>query len=90
MPGGFDTASLRCVGTLRVSPEEEPTLDEHLPQGVHGWSAEAPIDPRYFPYNRCSVWKCIACERPFLRYTEFGGYYVDERVRQLRADRVRT
>jgi hypothetical protein len=88
MPGGFDARSLQCIGTLRVASEEEPTLDEHLPEGVHGWSAQAPIDPRYFPYNRCDVWKCTACERPFLRYTEYGGYYVDERVRELRADRV--
>ena len=88
LPGGFDVKSLHCIGTLRVSDEEDPTLDEHLPEGVRTWSAEAPIDPRYFPYNRCTVWKCIACGRPFLRYTEYGGYYVDERIRELTADRV--
>ena len=44
-----------------------------------------PIAPAYFPYNRCDVWQCANCGRPFLRYTEYGGYYVEERVRELHA-----
>jgi hypothetical protein len=35
------------------------------------------------PYNRCDVWACVQCTRPFLRYTEHGGYYSDERIREL-------
>jgi hypothetical protein len=31
------------------------------------------------------VWQCAACGRPFLRYTEYGGYYVEERIRPLQA-----
>jgi hypothetical protein len=27
------------------------------------------------------VWQCGACQRTYLRYTEYGGYYEDERVR---------
>jgi hypothetical protein len=27
----------------------------------------------------------VQCGRPFLRYTEYGGYYVEERIRELRA-----
>ena len=45
--------------------------------------ADAPIAPAYFPYNRCDVWQCRACARVYLRYTEYGGYYEDERVRAL-------
>jgi len=29
------------------------------------------------------VWQCATCRRAFLRYTEYGGYYEDERVRQI-------
>jgi hypothetical protein len=29
------------------------------------------------------VWQCKACARAYLRYTEYGGYYEDERVRAL-------
>ena len=25
------------------------------------------------------------CPRPFLRYTEYGGYYQDERIREIDA-----
>lgn len=83
LPGSFDRARLRCVGTLKSTGDEEPTLAEHHPAGTHGWSADAPIAPAFFPYNRCAVWLCVACARPFLRYTEYGGYYVDERIRAL-------
>ena len=81
MPGSFDRAALRQVGTLRDASDDEPTLDEYHPQGTHGWSPDAPIAPGFHPYNRCDVWQCPACRRAYLRYTEFGGYYEDERIR---------
>jgi hypothetical protein len=34
------------------------------------------------------VWQCVQCGRAFLRYTEFGGYYVEERIRELRAQLI--
>lgn len=83
MPADFDRAALQRVGSLRSPVEDEPTLQEHHPRGTHGWSADAPIAPAFFPYNRCEVWQCTACRRAYLRYTEYGGYYQDERVRFL-------
>ena len=85
IPGTFDTGVLRRIGTLRRPEVEDPTLEEYHPQGTHAWSPDAPIAPDYFPYNRCEVWACAACGRPFLRYTEYGGYYQEERVRELQA-----
>jgi hypothetical protein len=85
LPGGFDQDSLRKLGTLRRPEIDDPTLEEYHPQGTRGWSPEAPIAPAFFPYNRCEVWQCVQCGRPFLRYTEYGGYYVEERVRELQA-----
>jgi hypothetical protein len=88
MPGAFDPKNLHQVGTLRRPGEEDPTVEEHHPGGTHAWSADAPIAPAFFPYNRCGVWQCVACARPFLRYTEYGGYYQEDRVRQLDPDLV--
>jgi hypothetical protein len=88
MPGGIDRASLRCVGTLRDPDDEEPTIAEYHPAGTHGSSIDAPIALGWFSYNRCDVWLCVDCGRPFLRYTEYGGYYTDERVREVQADLV--
>ena len=85
MPGGFDTSSLVRVGTLRQADDEEPTLEEYHPRGTRSWSAAAPIAPAFFPYNRCDAWQCGTCGRAFLRYTEYGGYYQDERIRELQA-----
>ena len=73
--------AFRLVGTLRDPAVEEPTVEEW--PGSRFWAAEAPIAPGHFPYNRCEVRACAACGRGFLQYTEFGGYYVDHRVRQL-------
>lgn len=88
LPGGFDASGLRRVGTLRHPDVEDPTLEEYHPDGTHAWSDTAPIAPTFFPYNRCDVWQCAACARPFLRYTEYGGYYVEQRIRELAADKV--
>ena len=85
VPGGFDRNGLRQVGTLRLPGYDEPTLQEHHPTGTNAWSPDAPIAPAFFPYNRCDVWQCSGCKRPFLRYTEYGGYYVEERIRPVEA-----
>jgi hypothetical protein len=82
MPSGFDRGALVQVGTIRdQTAEDEPTLQEYHPRGTHGWSPDAPIALAYHPCNRCDVWQCARCRRAYLRYTEHGGYYQDERVR---------
>jgi hypothetical protein len=87
LPAGVDERLLRPVATLR-GDDPEPTLQEYHPAGTRLWSPDAPIAPAYFPYNRCDVAACPGCGRLFLRYTEYGGYYVDQRVRELRAGLV--
>jgi hypothetical protein len=90
LPGGFDESQLERVDSLRDPEVYEPTLAEYHPQGTTGWSADAPIALGWFPYNRCEVWRCRACARAFLRYTEYGGYYTDQRIRELQAERIVT
>ena len=84
----FEQSSLRKVATLRRPEVEDPTIAEYHPAGTNAWSADAPIAPACFPYNRCDVWECLQCGRPFLRYTEYGGYYIEERIRELHAPLV--
>jgi hypothetical protein len=88
VPSSLDRGNLQRVGTLRRPEVEDPTVDEYHPNGTHGWSPEAPIAPAFHPYNRCEVWECVRCGRPFLRYTEYGGYYMEERIRELDAARI--
>lgn len=88
MSGSFDRSSLLRVGTLRDPDLAEPTLEEFHPQGTHRWSPEAPISVHHHPYNLCEVWRCATCSRLYLTYTEYGGYYEDERVRQVDPARV--
>lgn len=82
-PLSLDETLLVQVGTLLNPDDPEPTYSEYLPEGTSYWSPEAPIAPRFFPYNRCDVWQCTACNRLYLRYTEGGGYFVDRRIRAL-------
>lgn len=88
LPVYFDASKLRRVGTLRDEAAADPTVEEYHPDSTHTWSPEAPIAAAFFPYNRCDVYLCVSCSRPFLRYTEYGGYYIDERIREVHADRV--
>jgi hypothetical protein len=80
------------IGTLRDPAIAEPTFEQlhHVVEGrlTHYDSAQAPIAAKYFPFNRCDVFKCNQCTRVLLKYTEFGGYFVDQRVCWARADLV--
>jgi hypothetical protein len=88
LPGTFDATVLRKVATLRRPDVDDPTLEEFHPAGTRSWSPEAPIAVSFFPYNRCDGWECSRCGKPFLRYTEYGGYYVEERIRELDATKI--
>jgi hypothetical protein len=88
-PGDKSDAVLEKVGALWLAGEEdEPTLAEHHPAGTSYWSPEAPIALGYFPANRSEVWRCRHCGHGFLRYTEYGGYYEDKRIRSLQQELV--
>ena len=82
IPGGFTTKSLECIGTLRVEDASE-CWDEDHPNGTDMWSKDAPISIAFHPYNKSDVFECKHCGCKYLRYTEAGGYYVDERIREL-------
>ena len=79
---------LELVGTLRDPDVYEPGFEEHHPKGTRYESAEAPVSVKHFPYNRCEVFSCKQCSQHVLRYTEFGGYYVDPRGRRITADLI--
>jgi hypothetical protein len=72
------------VATLVEDPFAEPTFAEYHPNGTRIDSDDAPIAPRYYPYNRSQVARCVNCGRHYLRYTEGGGYFTELRIRALR------
>lgn len=84
-PLSLDETQFHEIGTLCPDDDAEPTFSEYLPDKKSYWSTDAPIAPRYFPYNRCGVWECGLCGRLYLRYTEGGGYFVDRRIRAVRS-----
>jgi hypothetical protein len=83
----FDRDSLKIVGTLK-HPEVEEIWDEYHPNGTTIWSENAPIAVNFHPYNRCTVHQCPECSTVYLRYTEYGGYYVDERIRMVKPELI--
>ena len=80
----WPSSQLPAVASLRDPELYEPTFEQYHPAGTNYDSPESPIAPSYFPYNRCELHHCQQCQRHLLRYTEFGGYYVDHRVRWAR------
>ncbi len=79
---------MQKLGTLRESFEVEPGFEEFHLNGSRYESECAPIAPRSFPYNRCDLYRCAECCRVLLKYTEVGGYYVEDRVRLLQFDLI--
>lgn len=76
---------LQQVAILRTPDTDEPTFEEYHPSGTRYESPNAPIVLAYFPVNRSTVWRCTKCGIQVMRYTEFGGYYIDHRARVLDA-----
>lgn len=74
---------LEEVGFLFDDPYDEPTFAEYHPAGTQYDSDTAPIAPRFYPYNRCAVARCLDCGRHYLRYNEAGGYFTELRIRAL-------
>lgn len=75
---------MQSKGTLREPLQDgqtEPSFEEFHPDGTRYDSPQAPIAPKHFPYNRCDMFACQKCGCGVLKYTEYGGYYVDNRVR---------
>ena len=79
----WPATQMQPVATLRDSEIHEPSFDEYHPAGTRYDSTDAPIALAHFPYNRSDVYRCTHCLQLWLRYTEYGGYYIDHRVRRL-------
>lgn len=86
LPMTLELDRFEDVGTLMDDPYDEPTFVEFHPNGTRYESDDAPIAPRYFPYNRCTVARCMNCGRHYLRYNEAGGYFTELRIRALQPD----
>jgi hypothetical protein len=84
----WPAAQMTQVATLRDPDLYEPTFEEQHPNGTRYESADAPVALKFFPYNRCEVYACSTCQQHALRYTEFGGYYVDPRARRLNVELI--
>ncbi len=82
--GATTITQLDPVGPLGT-PETAHRLAEFHPQATTLWSPDAPIALGWHPYNQSTLWRCRHCAGLFLRYTEYGGYYQDERIRPLQA-----
>lgn len=82
VPGYFDLSKLKILGTLKTEHADE-CWDEFHPEGTNLWSERAPISIVHYPYSRSDVRECVHCKKKFLHYTEYGGYYLDERIREL-------
>jgi|GEM_PF-363639 hypothetical protein len=76
-------ASMKLVANLQDPLVSDPTFEEYHPTGTRYDSEEAPFAVEYFPLNRSQLFACKQCSRLVLKYTEFGGYYVDPRARIL-------
>lgn len=85
--GAMKTSHLTSVGAL-AADECWEQLDEFHPHGTNLWSPDAPIALGWHPYTRSTLWRCSRCLGAFLRYTEYGGYYEDERIRPLLLDLI--
>ena len=79
---------MELQGTLRDAELHEPTFEEFHPAGTRYDSSDAPVAIDFFPFNRCDVYRCVACKLVVLRYTEYGGYYVDHRARCVKTSLI--
>ncbi|MFF7707974.1 hypothetical protein [Pseudomonas sp. NPDC007930] len=87
-PVGYREAQFSEVGTLCRYAAEDAIISEYHPGGTSYWSAEAPIAPRYYPYNQSTVWACVSCQRLYLRHNDDGAYHVAPRIRRVQPELI--
>ena len=87
-PSTASEKALVLLGSTWDSAHADPTVEEFHNAGSSLWSPEAPIALHFHPYNRCALWQCRSCKKPYLRYTEYGGYYEEKRIRELRPELI--
>ncbi len=88
-PSNFVTKNYVLVGSCQFDGSEN-IWDEYHPQQTTIWSNNAPFALKHYPYNRADVLQCTNCQKVYLTYTEFGGYYVDQRIRLVNPDLIVT
>ncbi|WP_159460891.1 hypothetical protein [Polynucleobacter kasalickyi] len=86
-PSNFMAKNYEILGTCQFDGSEN-IWDEYHPQQTTIWSNKAPIALKHYPYNRADVLRCAHCQKVYLTYTEFGGYYVDQRIRLVNPDLI--
>ncbi|WP_347883993.1 hypothetical protein [Pseudomonas aestiva] len=84
-PVGYRETEFAQIGTLARYEPEDAIIAEYHPAGTHYWSADAPIALRFYPYNQSTVWRCLGCERLYLRHDDDGAYHVAPRIRLLQS-----
>jgi hypothetical protein len=84
----WPAAQMQPLATLRDAELTEPGFAEWHPERTRYDSPDAPVAVGWFPYNRCDLHRCSDCGAAVMRYTEFGGYYVDHRARRVDAGLV--
>ncbi len=94
VPSSVERDRLQLLGRLPAPDSADgtgydATLEEYHPDGSDYWSPAAPIALGWFPYNRSTAWRCARCAGVFLRTTEYGGYYEEERIRRVSPALVR-
>ena len=82
-PVGYRETDFAQIGTLGRHAPEEAILEEYHPAGTYYWSNAAPIAPRFHPYNQITLWRCLGCQRLYLRHNDDGAYHVAPRIRLL-------
>jgi len=82
-PVGYRETDFTRVGTLARHAPEESTLEEYHPAGTHYWASAAPIAPRFYPCNQSTLWRCLGCQRLYLRHNDDGASHVAPRIRLL-------
>ena len=86
LPLTLERDGFEDIGALFDDPYDELTFAEYHPAGTRYESADAPIAPRFYPANRCTVARCTGCGRHYLRYNEAGGYFTELRIRALQPE----
>lgn len=87
MPTGFEKNNYPAIGSLEYEGSDQ-IWEEFHSENTYLWSENAPIATKYFPYNRCSVLQCHRCKTIYLTYTEYGGYYIEPRIRHVPPDLI--
>lgn len=81
-------SKLKLIGSLKDPKLKMLHYVEFSNSENECWTENYKIATNFYPYNSSNVYQCKDCNRLFIIYTENGGHFPQERIREVKKELI--